>query len=156
MLWLLKLLPFLGRIVPFLGLLKDNWKLVSAGLTVLSILATMWYINHLNDKIDEYSAAVTTCVEANASNQSTIKALKAANVKLAESVMVSADLRFAAAAEAKEREARAAAQLGDTIDELRKLRNEDPTCEEISKIDLGAVCPLAVERLREHAAGSRD
>jgi hypothetical protein len=95
------------------------------------------------------------CQTANAKNQNSIGVLKAANSSLGRMLVVSEETRQAAVAEAEERERRAQIELDDTINSLQELQNESLSCNELMQVDLGAVCPLTVERLREHAEGNR-
>lgn len=163
MIWLLKLLPWLGKLSPALALVKGNGKLISAGLTVLSVLGTMWYISNLKDNISDlerdkgmYIGWLNECQIINVKNQNAVRTLKAANASLATAAIVSDDLLAESVLAAQERERRAQIQLDDTLETLQELQNESLSCNEFMEIDMGAVCPLSVERLREHAAGTAD
>ena len=151
--WLLalKLIPWLGRLGPVATVLKTRWKLVLSG--VLTIVLVFMYINiqSKGHKIDILQTEIQVAREANSSNQITIKSLRSANESLAKAVIVSDELRLEAEISAMHRELRAQIRLEDTITQLQDLEDESISCSEVMQIDLGAVCPLTVKRLREHA-----
>lgn len=148
-----------------LTLVKGRAKLIGSLLLLASLLGTWLYIQHIQNERSEAEGQLLlvedqllTCQEANESNSGTIASLKAANESLSKAVVVGEDVRAAAAKEAARRAAEAERRVASTTSELEALRNESPSCEELSKVDIGAVCPLTVERMREHAeaAGSTD
>jgi len=157
MLFLLKLLPSAGVF------LSKNWKLVLAGLAVAAVMGNFWYIDSLQDSLAAQKARTQKiagfwdeCSRSNAINQESIGLLRRANKDLAKAVVVTESTLMDSLQEAQEREMRATTRLGDILETLEELQNENPTCAEISRIDLGAVCPLSTERLREHARTSTD
>lgn len=156
-LFLLKFLPLIMKAVPFL---KGNWKAVLPILGVLFLLAAVHHKNNQLDALNASSAQLTrdvaAAVKANSKLETTNTSLKAANASLAQAVIVSEDVRAAAYREARKREQRAAIALDDTKTKLKELENETPTCTEISRIDIGAACPLSVDLLRRAAAGDFD
>ena len=144
-LWVLKLLPWLGRLSP---ILKGNWKAISFVLTAVAIASTYLWIGHLNKVIDELESQAVLYQQANKENVATIETLEGANKSLAEAVRITDEVRDAAEEKARERASQAASELSDTISELEDLRNANPTCEQLSDLDVGAACPLVVERMR--------
>ena len=153
----LKALPLLAKVTPFLGILKTKAKLIGV---VVSILSVLWIV-HLNNKIDRLhedktvlEGQVTECLEANETNLVTINELWSANEAFALSLEISEEERIEAVSAAAAREARSAIRLDNTLSEMEKIRNANPTCKQLSEIDMGSACPLVVERLRQHAAGS--
>lgn len=154
----LTLLSLGGRALPFL----KTPKVAASIVGVAAVLFLWWYVAHLQNKVDDLKtekAQITLlysqAVEANTTNQSTIAELKSANESLAAAIVIREEERIAAAAEAADRAARAEIELDNTLKTLKELRNESPSCEELSRIDMGAVCPLVTERLRQHALGPR-
>ena len=156
MVWLMAL-SWGSKLLPFLKIRK-LWY----GLAILAaVLGAYFYVTGLQGKIVElrdekrmYMEWYQIAADANATNIEAVGLLKGANEALAKSVMASEEETIAAIEEAAARELRARLQLDETLDELEELRNESPECEAISKIDLGIACPLSVERLRQHAAGT--
>lgn len=159
LLWILKALPWLARLSPALALVKGNWKIVSSVLTLVTMVAIYLWIGHLNNQIDEAEGnlmlvqdQLIACQMANDDQMQAIVLLVDANDDLAELIRVShADQRIAEF-EARERASQAASELRTTLQDLEELRNANPSCAELSQIDIGAVCPLVVERLRGIAA----
>ncbi len=162
--FLLKFLPLLFKLkgpAKIAGVLfKKNWDkiLVAAGIM---LLATMIHFknNTIEDQektIAQYTIWINEATDANLTNQKTIDSLEAANADLAEAVIVSEEVRAAASVAALDRSRRAQIRLDDTRTQLRNLENETPTCAEISRIDIGAACPLSVELLRRAASGDFD
>lgn len=155
----LSTLPWLARLSPALVLIKGNWKLISSVLTLATIVATYLWIGHLNNQIDEAEGnlmlvqdQLITCQMANDDQMQVITYLTDANDDLAALIRVShADQRIAEL-EARERASQAASRLDITLTELEDLRNANPSCAELSKIDIGAACPAVVQRLRSIAA----
>ena len=156
MVWLMAL-SWGSKLLPFLKIRK-LWD----GLAILAaVLGAYWYVTGLQGKIvdlkDEkrmYMEWYQKAADANATNIEAVGLLKGANEALAKSVIASEEERIAAIIESAERELKAKLALNDTLDTLEDLRNETPTCAEISKIDMGLACPLVTDRLREHAAGT--
>lgn len=153
--WMLALrfLPFLGKISP------KHFKLIGIGIGVLAMALLWWRIEWLKGKVETLEAQATILTyerdaaqDANDSNQRTITSLKAANESLAQAVVVNTDVRDAAAEKARQRAIQAARDNAALSSELEDLRNANPSCEELASIDMGAVCPLVVERMRQHAA----
>ena len=158
---LLKVGPWLLRVAPWLSRLKGKGSLIVGAVSVLSILGTVLYITVLNHKIDDLTVSgdlvsyqLSQCQSVNGSNSVTISELRTANEDLARALTVSDEERVAAIKEAAERDAQAASALNYSLIELERLRNANPTCEQLSKIDIGTACPLVIDRLREHAAGT--
>lgn len=155
---ILKIAPWVMKAAPLLGMAKGKAKLIGGIVTVLSILGSYWYVNGLKNDIVELETAVIAltgqlegCQSANTKNWSTILELKAANSSLAMTIEVSAEMRESAAREAYDRDQRAARNLIRTKQELKDLRNANPTCEQLTKIDMAIACPAVVERLRDLA-----
>lgn len=153
---LLTKLPYLAKVLPYL----KSWKVVLGIVLVVALGANWLYISHLHSEVDDLTEAkamltrtLDECIRANGKNMTTIGELRDANEALAQSVVSSEEERIAAIRAAAERERRAALQLDNTLDEIERLRNANPTCDQLSKIDIGAACPAVVDRLREHAAG---
>lgn len=153
----LTLLSWGGRALPFL----KSPKVVASIIGVVALGLLWWYVSHLQNSVEELKAEkvqltllYTQTVSANETNQATIASLKAANESLAAAIVIREEERIAAAKAAAERAARAAIELDNTLDTLKELRNESPSCEELSNVDMGAVCPLVTERLRQHATGT--
>lgn len=151
------------KAAPFFTLIKGKAKLIGGALTLLSVVGTYLWIGHLNNKIEAleddvlvYQTRANIAAAVNVTNQDTITSLRAANESFATALVVREDERIKAIKEAAERDARANAQLDSTLTEMERLRNANPTCEQLSQVDMGAVCPLVVERLRQHAAGTID
>ena len=145
------------RFLPFL----KNWKVAAGAIVVASILANGWYINHLQNQRDQLTldkAMVTQwyseCQDINVENQRTVAIVRGANESLAAAITISHDEVLKAAEMAAERELQSKLALDDTLDEMRDLQNANPSCKKLSQIDIGAVCPLTVQRLREHALGT--
>lgn len=159
----LRFAPWLMKAAPLAGLIKGKAKLIGVVASAVFAIGTFLWIGHLNNKIDDLHADVISyqnraeaAEEANATNQGTITSLRAANESLATAMFISEEERAKAFAAAIERDARAAVRLDNTLSEMEGLRNANPTCKELSEIDMGAVCPLVVEQLRKHAAGTTD
>lgn len=156
-LFLLKFLPVLLKAVP---ILKKNWKIVLPAAVTLILIVMVHVKNNTIDsqeiEIANYTTWLQQSAEANLTNQKTITSLEEANVSLAESVIVSEEVRAAASVAAQDRARRAQIRLDDTRTELRNLENETPTCAQISRIDIGAACPLSVELMRDAAKGTFD
>lgn len=153
------IISFGMRALPFL----KSPKVVAsiAGLAGAALL--WWYVGNLKDNLQEardqsalFKSWYQIAADKNADLAADMRTCSAANAALAESVRVSEEERIAAVAEAVARAARAEMQLDDTLDTLEEARNETPDCQELSEIDMGAVCPAVVERLREHATGTFD
>ena len=163
-LFLLKFLPLILRLAPItkkiLPFLKNHWAIVLQ-FVVLIVMSSMIIIkNNTIDSLEESAvhleSLVTQAVAANETLENTNTSLEAANASLAQAVIVSEDVRAAAYRKAREWELRAAIQLDDVKTKLKELENETPTCAEISRIDIGAACPLSVDLLRRAAAGDFD
>jgi len=163
-LFLLKFLPFLLRLkgpAKIAGVfLKGNWKIVAP---VLLILIMGFMIHQKNNKIEkyeaqkvEYSQYIDQAEEANQTQVRTITSLRAANMRLAQAVTVSEQVRADAYAAAREREGRALIRLANVTNKLKELENETPECEVLNRIDIGAACPRSVELLRKAAQGTFD
>lgn len=155
---ILKLIPWIMRAAPLLGMMKGKAKLIGAVISVLSVLGTYLFINGLQNDISElegqailYVNQITECQTVNAENWGTILELEAANSSLAESIEVTAEMREAAAREALDRDQRSLQTLLRTKQELEDLRNANPTCQQLSQIDMGIACPAIIERLRNAA-----
>ena len=162
MLFLLKFLPLLLKLkgpAKVAGVfLKGNWKIV---VPVVAALIFLGLFTARGDKIDrleaqraEYSTYIVQAEEANQTQVRTITSLRAANMRLAQAVTVSEQVRADAYAAAAEREQRARIRLDDITNKLKDLENETPECEVLNRIDIGAVCPLSVELLRKAAKGT--
>lgn len=158
-LFLLKYLPWLARFAPAVQFVKGNVRLIFVAILVIAALLVGWRISHLkgdlrdaNDQVATLSSQLEEARSANASNQTTISEMESAILDLRRAVEISREesLRLEADAAAKERANQE--ELARTITELQALRNEEPSCEAISKLDIGAACPAAVQRLREQAA----
>jgi len=155
---ILKLAPWLMKAAPLLGMAKGKAKLIGSILTVLSVLGTYWYINALQNDVSElegqailYVEQILECQAANSSMVDSILELRDANSSLAESIEVTAEAREQAAREAYRRDQLAHAALLVTKQELEDLRNANPTCQQLSQIDMGIACPAVIERLRNAA-----
>ncbi len=163
-LFLLKFLPFLLKLkgpAKIAGVfLKSNWKLVALLLSITLIFANNYIKNNKIERLEaeriEYSVYIDEAEEANSTQVRTITSLRAANMRLAQSVVVSEQVRADAYAAARERERRARIRLDDLTNLLKDLENETPECEVLNRIDIGAVCPLSVELLRKAAQGTFD
>ena len=163
-LFLLRFLPLLLKAGPLLKkagpVLKRNWdKILVAGGIML--LATM--IHFKNNKIESleadkvrYEVFEETMTAANLTNQVTIITLRRTNDEWVELLMVSENVRASAYKAAQDRARRAQVRLDDTRTQLRDLENETQTCADISRIDIGAACPLSVDILRRAATGTFD
>lgn len=158
MLWL-QILSWGTKALP----LFKSWKGAGVIVLVVALGANYWYIQHLQGARDDarddkatYLRWYQDAADANATCIASNNTLRGANESLAAAIRISEDERVAAVKEAAERTARANAQLDDTLESLEDLRNETPSCAELSKIDMGAVCPAVTERLRKHAAGTVD
>jgi len=158
----MKLSPALA---PALGLIKGKRKIISLGASVLFALGTVWYISHLKGNIEELEqnaalrvSQVEQCQSVNDENVAAIAVLEGANASLVKAVQVTSEARSEAAAAARERNRLADARIANTISEMEKLRNANPSCDQLAKIDMGAVCPLVVDRMRDaaNAADSQD
>ena len=163
-LFLLKFLPLLLKLkgpAKIAGVfLQGNWKIV---LPVLLVLVMGFTLHLKNNKIDrleaekiQYSLYIDQAEEANQTQVRTITSLRAANMRLAQAVTVSDQVRADAYAATRERERRAAIRLNDLHQQLQELENETPECKVLNRIDIGAVCPLSVELLRKAAQGTFD
>ncbi len=163
-LFLLKFLPLLFKLkgpAKIAGVfLKANWKIA---VPVLLVLVLMFNNKLLNNKVDrleaqrvEYSQYIDQAAEANQTQVRTITSLRAANMRLAQAVTVSEQVRADAYAAAREREGRALIRLTNVTNKLKELENETPECEVLNRIDIGAVCPRSVELLRQAAQGTFD
>ena len=160
-LFLLRFLPLILKVSPkLLPFLKNHWAIVLQ-FVILIVMSTMILIK--NNTIDSleldkvmYTSWQQEATAANLTNQMTIASLRHANKSLAQAVVVSEEVRAASYKKAREWELRAAIQLDDVKTKLKELENETPTCAEISRIDIGAACPLSVELLRRAAAGDFD
>lgn len=163
-LFLLKFLPIILKTVPGLKMvlpfLKGNWKILLPVLTVVVLMTMIYFKNNTIDSLTASGARleylVTEATAANKSLETSNTSLRAANKSLAQAVVVSEEVRADAYKKAREWELRAAIQLDDAKTKLKELENETPTCAEISRIDIGAACPLSVELLRRAAAGDFD
>jgi len=156
-LFLLNLLPLFSKALPFF---KGYWKII---IPVVGFVLLFWAFNARGNKIDvlkleqaQYVEWAEQQIRVNESNLATIASLEAANAELAASVSVSEAARIAAYAASLERERKAIAELNAAVNQLQELENETPACAELSRIDIGAACPLSVEQLRRAAQGSLD
>ena len=154
---ILKAAPLAKKILPFL---KNHWAIVLQ-FVILIVMSTMILVK--NNTIDSleldkvtYTRWQADSIRANATSQATIDVLRSANKALARAAEVSIEVYQRAQKKAREWELRAAIQLDDAKTKLKELENETPTCAEISRIDIGAACPLSVELLRRAAAGDFD
>ena len=163
-LFLLKFLPLLLKLkgpAKIAGVfLRGNWKIVAPVLLVLVMGFTIYLKNNTIDSLEESAAhlesLVTKAVAANETLENSNTSLRAANESWRQAMIVSEDVRAEAYRKAREWELRAAIQLDDVKTKLKELENETPTCAEISRIDIGAACPLSVDLLRRAAAGDFD
>lgn len=163
-LFLLKFLPLLLKLkgpAKIAGVfLKAHWDKILPAAWIIVMAIMLHFKNNTIDsqeiEIANYTIWLQQSTEANRTNQKTITSLEEANVSLAESVMVSEEVRAAASVAAQDRARRAQIRLDDTRTELRNLENETPTCAQISRIDIGAACPLSVELMRDAAKGTFD
>jgi hypothetical protein len=147
------------RVLPFL----KSWKGAMIGLIVAAVISTGWYVYSLNGKITELKvdkALVTRwysdCHEINIKNQDEMLTLKGANESLSTAITISHDAMLRSAENAAEKELSSKLMLDDTLDQMKELQNANPSCKALSELDIGAVCPLSVERLRQHASGADD
>jgi len=152
----LNIVPWVLKAAPFL---KGRGKLIMAGIAVLSLLGGFWYVKNLQNNVSELEGnlilmegQVEQCQSVNGENQSVITRLRGINFSLARAAEVGEDVRRAAALAATQRDREASRQMLRTVRELEELRDANPTCDQLSKIDMGAACPLVVERLRQSAA----
>jgi hypothetical protein len=159
--FILSIAPWLLKAAPVLEMIKGKSKIIGIVLAGITILGFYLYVNGLQNRVEElvaaevaYVAQAQQCQATNDSNQSAILELRAANTSLAAAIEVSENKRWEAIQLANARMAKADAALDDTLNELERLRHANPTCEELSNIDMGVACPLVIERLREHAAGN--
>lgn len=143
-----------------LFLAKYATKLKYAGIAavIALVLGVGWYIEHLKGKVDTAESDLTQnkewlreCRDANAQNQTDIDELERANRLLADAVRASDEAAIAAVERARQRDAQASRELSELVTELESLRRGEPSCEQIQDLDIGDVCPTAVERLRERA-----
>ena len=163
-LFLFKFLPLLLKLTPVAKVLpylkKVNWKLVAILLCIALVFGNNWLKNNKIESLEreraEYSHWMDDAEEANGSLVATVESLRAANEALAQAVIVSDQVRADAYAAARERERRAAIRLDDTLNTLKDLQNETPTCGEVNRIDIGAACPRSIELLRQAAKGTFD
>jgi len=160
---LLRTLPWLGRLAPVAGIVKGNSKLIGIGLSVITMLATWWYINSLQSKVQKLEASavviesqLSDAQSANESNLSTIRSLEDANASLADAIEVTADDIARSISESARKELEAKLRLDDTIYSLEALRNANPTCEQLANIDMSSACPAVVGRMRQHAASANN
>ena len=158
---LLRYLPWLAKTAPFFAFLKGRAKLIGLILSAASLLGIYLHTQSLQNKVELletqsalYSGQLLQCQTTNASNQNAILELRSANTQLAAAIEISEDKRWAAIQEAIRRDKMADQAIRETLTELERLRNADPTCEELANIDMGVACPLVIERLRQHAAGT--
>jgi len=149
------LLSWGSKFLPILKLRKV-WLSV-ASVAALGLLYL--YVGHLQGKIEDLQADnklfvryLNECQLANVENQRTVGDLESANRYLASVVKVSNEEREAAIIAAAARELEAKLKLDDTLDTLQDLQNESLSCNELMEVELGAVCPLTDQRLRDHAA----
>ena len=157
--WPLTILSWGSKLLP----LFRKPKVIGGLLLVAAVTANFWYIKSLqaeNLELTERRALLASfydqCQTANVRNQNAVSLLKRANESLATAITVHEDEKIRAIQEAADREALAALRLDDTIDEMERLRNANPTCEQLSQVDMGAACPAIVGRLRQHANPSSD
>lgn len=150
-------LSWAPKVLPFLKSVKG----VASIVFLAAAVALYLYVGHLQNKVEDLTDSQTNltrylaeATEINQSMQDANGELAAANEALARSVEISEEERIRAVQDAADRELEARLALDNTLDELEDLRNETPSCAELSKIDMGAVCPAVVDRLREHAAGT--
>lgn len=163
-LFLLKFLPLLLKLkgpAKIAGVfLRGNWKIIAPVILVLVMGLTIHLKNNTIDSLEldkvMYTRWQADSTRANATNQATIDVLRSANKALAQAAEVSIAVYQRAQKKAREWELRAAIQLDDAKTKLKELENETPTCAEISRIDIGAACPLSVDLLRRAAAGDFD
>lgn len=153
----LTLLSWGAKAVPFL----KSPKVVGSIVGVIAAGMLWLYVGHLQNKVETLTETKTLlsryldeCQKINVGNQNAIQVLQGANRLLGQAVEVKEDARIAAIKAAAERELEAKLQLDDTLDTLQDLQNESLSCNELMEVDLGAVCPLTDQRLREHASGT--
>jgi len=156
---ILKIAPWLMRAAPLLGLIKGKAKLIMGVISILSMLGGFWYVKSLQNTVSElegnailYVDQIEECQNANSNNVGKILELQFINSSLAMAVEVSSEVREAAADKAWWRERDANREILRTGIELEVLRDANPTCKQLSKIDMAVACPLVVKRLREQAA----
>lgn len=163
--WLLALrfLPFLSKLTPVLGLVKNNLKLIGVVIIVLALAGNWLYIQMLQTDLKRemadkrlFSTWLSECQDINVKNQNTVSNLRLANGSLARSVIVSEKVRLAAEEDATERDLRAQMELDATLETLQELQNESLSCDALMQVDLGAVCPLTDQRLRKLSTGPAD
>jgi hypothetical protein len=152
----LSLISWGSKLLPILRSPKVLLSLSAATVCLLGYL----YVVNLHGKVEELKESKATlamyydeCQKANVMHQRNSQALQAANIALAESVRVSEEERIKAVREAVERALRAEVELNDTLESLEDMRNETPSCKKLSEVDMGAVCPAVVDRLRRSASG---
>jgi len=159
MIWLtiLKYVPFLSKATGFFS--SGKAKLIYGLLTLIGILGTGWYIDHLQNRIElmekdkrTLSGYLDDCQKANVKYQLDFNTVSEANRQLAETLRVSDQDNLKALNDARRRAAESEERLANTTSELERLRNEEPTCAQIANLDIAAACPAAVERLREQAS----
>lgn len=156
---ILKIAPWLMRAAPLLSVVKGKAKLIMGVISILSMLGGYWYVKNLQNTVSElegsailYVSQIEECQAANAGNQARILELTAINSSLAKAVEVSDDVRREAMNRAWWRERDANRELLRTGMELEVLRDANPSCKQLSEIDMGAYCPAIVQRLREQAS----
>jgi hypothetical protein len=153
-LFIVKALPWVTRVAPFLGLIKTKAKIITSVLSVVAMVATYLWIGHLNNTIDRLEADATVFELVNQDNLATINSLEGANKSLADAIRITDEVRDAAEEKARQRAAQAASQLNNTLTELEDLRNANPTCDQLANMDLGSACPLVTDRMRDAADDS--
>lgn len=150
-------------LLKFLPALKSPKTVISIVMLVIFGLL-VWDHQRIKDKLSEsehirrtLAGYLVECQDANAQNLNTVRSLEGAVNRLSAACRVSTEDAAEAAVEAARREAETRLELADTINELERLRNAEPSCEAIAAMDIGAACPAALERLRERArADSQD
>lgn len=157
--WGAKALPFL-KSPKGLGYLSVAIAAGALWLYVASLHGTIGSLEKKNAELRETKATITAfyqqCADTNAQNLADVRMLQAVNEQWALKFQATEAERIAAVKAATERALRAEAQLESTLETLEEERNETPDCQALSRIDMGAVCPAVVDRLRKHAAGAFD
>jgi hypothetical protein len=154
--WLITKIPFLLQIAPAFKFLGGKMSLI-VGAVAAGLTLWIWWQGHRIDNLKgDLSVAksdLRVCQDANESNQGAIGKLQDANKALSGALTASDERVREIAENLSRREADTANRLSGALRELEDLKHENPSCEELAAVDIGAVCPAVVDRLREHASG---
>lgn len=134
-----------------IAVLSNRWVQLGAALVLAAFFCKLW-MGSL-EEIGAIKADRATVIKANASNQTTISELERRIQIMIDERSQDAREREAALAQ-RDKELAAANRAADKARRERDaLFRSTPGCEQLARLDIGALCPAAAKRLQERSRG---